>query len=224
MYRQLRANKGSIAFTFDDPPLAPSKNSPNDCIAAKQQLPNAENGPENQVQSADNSSAMPISSPTENNTLSPCLPSDRPNSQKPIGNEKNLNNNENSHCARILPLKQMRKRKLVKSASTLAGATRKIARYSTIQCSCNNYPTFAAPCVLCNGRYSYLQVIDADCMPHYERYALLDPCYHPVLSLPNGKNCNSMKKVLCHIKLINIMLSAFLFLRCCSWFAFLKTS
>lgn len=91
------------------------------------------------------------------------------------------------NCVRTLPVKPIRKRKLVRSANALAGATRKIARLSTVQCSCSSLPPTAAPCVLCNGRHSYVQVVDTDCMPQYDRVALLDPSFHPVISLPNSK-------------------------------------
>lgn len=103
----------------------------------------------------------------------------------PTTTEDNNSEKEVHHCARTLPLKQMRKRKLVRSCNAITMASRKIARYSTVQCTCSNYPKFVSPCVLCNGRFSHLQMIDTDCMPNYERYALLDPSYHPVLSLPN---------------------------------------
>ena len=154
MYRQLRANKGSIAFFCKE---SSTVNSSNDNISKSQ------NG-SNSNQTNEPHLSIPLDSKNSNNE------------------EKEVYN-----CARILPLKQMRKRKLVRSSNALLSATRKIARYSTIQCSCTNYPRYVSPCTLCSGRYSYLQVIDTDCMPHYERYALLDPSYHPVLSLPNGE-------------------------------------
>jgi len=91
------------------------------------------------------------------------------------------------NCVRTLPVKPIRKRKLVHSVNALSGATRKIARFSTLHCSCSSLPSSVAPCVLCSGRHSYTQVIDTDCMHQYDRVALLDPSFHPVLSLPNSK-------------------------------------
>lgn len=91
-------------------------------------------------------------------------------------------------CVRTLPVKQLRRRKLVRSVAALAGATRKTARLSTVQCVCNTLPPLVSPCLLCNGRYNYVQVVDTDCMPQYERVALLDSSCHPVLSLPNSKS------------------------------------
>ena len=88
-----------------------------------------------------------------------------------------------SQCVRTMPLRNLRKRKLVRSSAALAGVVRKAARYSTVQCSCASLPHFVSPCVLCNGRYGYVQVIDTDCMPPQERIAILDPACHPVLSL-----------------------------------------
>ncbi|RWS09235.1 uncharacterized protein B4U79_10402 [Dinothrombium tinctorium] len=144
MYRQLRANKGTITFSYRE-------NMPTAAGVSPQDL-NKQNA-SNEV--------------TERTSPS------------------TVNEDEMLHCVRTLPLKQMRKRKLVRAASALSGATRKIARHSTVQCICNSLPHYVSPCVLCNGRYGYVQVIDTDCMPHYERIALLDSSCHSVLSLPN---------------------------------------
>lgn len=104
------------------------------------------------------------------------------------GSSDGGNGSESSQCVRTMPLRNLKKRKLVRSAAALAGAVRKVARYSTVQCSCNSLPNFVAPCVLCNGRYGYVQVIDTDCMPPHERIAILDPSCHPVLTLPTRKS------------------------------------
>lgn len=93
---------------------------------------------------------------------------------------------EPSQCVRTMPVRSLR-RKLVRSSTALAGVTRKNARFSTVQCSCNSVSSFVSPCVLCNGKYSYVQVIDTDCMPVPERAAILDSSCHPILSLPNRK-------------------------------------
>lgn len=119
------------------------------------------------------------------------------NLNKQAANTASNNSNESdSHCVRTLPLNHMRKRKLVHSMNALSGATRKAAKYSTVQCSCNGLPDVISPCVLCNGRYSYVQVIDTDCMPLFERVALLDSSCHPVLSLNNGEQNNHFAKSL----------------------------
>lgn len=94
---------------------------------------------------------------------------------------------EASQCMRTMSLSNLKKRKLVRSSVALAGAVRKIARYSTVPCSCSSLPNFVSPCVLCNGRFGYVQVIDTDCMPQCERIAILDPACHPVLTLPTRK-------------------------------------
>ncbi|XP_053200423.1 uncharacterized protein LOC128385570 isoform X2 [Panonychus citri] len=148
------------------------------------------------IRSSCNSTSTPPITTTTTTSATGTTPSIAPQKQPgglnkdcttPCGEEKHditLNSEkEIHHCARTLPLKQMRKRKLVRSCNAIT-ASRKIARYSTVQCSCSNYPKFVSPCVLCNGRFSHLQMVDTDCMPNYERYALLDPSYHPVLSLP----------------------------------------
>src|SRR2546430_184957 len=80
---------------------------------------------------------------------------------------------EPSQCVRTMPVRSLR-RKLVRSSTALAGVTRKNARFSTVQCSCNSVSSFVSPCVLCNGKYCFVQVIDTDCMPVPERAAILD--------------------------------------------------
>lgn len=90
-------------------------------------------------------------------------------------------------CVRTMSLHGLKKRKLVRASGALSAAVRKIARYSTIQCSCSSLSNFVSPCVLCNGRFGYVQVIDTDSMPQCERIAILDPACHPVLTLPSRK-------------------------------------
>lgn len=94
---------------------------------------------------------------------------------------------EITQCVRTMPLRSLKKRQLVRANTALAGAKRKAARYSSVPCSCSSLPQFVSPCVLCNGRYGYVQVIDTDSMPQSERIAILDPACHPVLSLPTRK-------------------------------------
>lgn len=103
------------------------------------------------------------------------------------GQSVDESNDITAQCVRTMPVQPLRKRRLVRSASALSGATRKSARYSTVQCTCSSLPSFVSPCIVCNGRYSYVQVIDTDCMPQSERIALLDSSCHPVISLPNRK-------------------------------------
>ena len=106
-------------------------------------------------------------------------PASEDSSSKPEGEE------EPSQCVRTMPIKNFRKRKLVRSSLALSSVVRKNAKYSTVHCSCKSMPSMASPCVLCNGRNNYFAVIDTDCMSESERMALLDPCCHSVLSLPS---------------------------------------
>lgn len=109
-------------------------------------------------------------------------------SKGPITLENTGSGGESSQCVRTMALRDLKKRKLVRCPAALTGAVRKVARYSSVQCSCASLPNFVAPCVLCNGRYGYVQVIDTDCMPPLERIAILDPSCHPVLTLPTRKS------------------------------------
>ncbi|XP_074605360.1 non-specific lethal 1 isoform X2 [Brevipalpus obovatus] len=228
MYRQLRANKGSIAFfcKVDPPSTSVNTSSSPNCpksqpLTAKSNVnghasfsncPNPNPNPN--TTSTSSSSASQSKASNNHNNLSEANSSTQSKTDSPNLNRSASNNNNGpnatgsntsvsnvppeeresslvdnsadvSHCARTLPLKHMRKRKLIRSYVALAGASRKIARYSTVQCSCNHYPRYVSSCVLCNGRYNYIPVIDTDAMPSYERFALLDPSYHPVLSSHN---------------------------------------
>ena len=164
MYRQLRATKGLISFGTADH---------NVTVVS----PNVVKGSQLSHVGASLAPSTAGQTPSANSEPQP-PPSQAANSD-----------GESHNCMRALPLNSMRKRKLVRSMSALSGATRKAAKYSTVQCSCNGLPDIVWPCVLCNGRYSYVHVIDTDCMPLFERVALLDSCCHPVLSLDNGKHC-----------------------------------
>ncbi|GAB0088766.1 KAT8 regulatory NSL complex subunit 1 [Sergentomyia squamirostris] len=74
-----------------------------------------------------------------------------------------------------------KKRKLLQTAN-LHTISKKAARSSTIKCGCQ-WPVH--PCALCTGRQDPTAPRDLpDMMPVSERVALLDPCYHPVLSFP----------------------------------------
>ena len=168
VYRSLRISKGSILFetrASDSQSQGSSSPSPVTCntLSFSSTLPSSS--------SAANlsSSSLPPTSTTTTST-----PNDEVDS-------------EPSSCVRTMPLRSLRRRKIVRASVALASATRKIARQTTVQCSCSSLPSIVSPCVLCNGRYSYVQVIDTNCMPQNERIAILDPSCHSVLSLPNRK-------------------------------------
>lgn len=82
-------------------------------------------------------------------------------------------------ASRTRPLKPFRKRKLLRSVG-LYHVSRKAAKLSNVRCGCLHPAT---PCIMCGGRVNNIQVVDSDTMPIEERIALLDPTYHPVLSL-----------------------------------------
>ncbi|XP_058822365.1 uncharacterized protein LOC131683961 [Topomyia yanbarensis] len=74
-----------------------------------------------------------------------------------------------------------RKRKLLQTAN-LHTISKKAARSSSVKCGCA-WPLH--PCALCTGRQDPTAPRDLpDTMPASERVALLDPCFHPVLSFP----------------------------------------
>ncbi|XP_055602344.1 uncharacterized protein LOC129751087 [Uranotaenia lowii] len=74
-----------------------------------------------------------------------------------------------------------RKRKLLQTAN-LHTISKKASRPSTMKCGCA-WPLH--PCALCTGRQDPTAPRDLpDTMPASDRVALLDPCFHPVLSFP----------------------------------------
>uniref|UniRef100_A0A1B0D1G6 Uncharacterized protein n=1 Tax=Phlebotomus papatasi TaxID=29031 RepID=A0A1B0D1G6_PHLPP len=80
-----------------------------------------------------------------------------------------------------------KKRKLLQTAN-LHTISKKAARSSTVKCGCQ-WPVH--PCALCTGRQDPTAPRDLpDMMPVSERVALLDPCYHPVLSFPEDVSQN----------------------------------
>ncbi|XP_046818996.1 KAT8 regulatory NSL complex subunit 1 isoform X1 [Vespa crabro] len=75
-----------------------------------------------------------------------------------------------------------RKRKLLQ-VDRLHEVSKRAAKASTIRCSCDH--TLPA-CALCTGRLDPTQTQEPiEQLSVQERLALVDPCYHPVLSFPN---------------------------------------
>lgn len=107
------------------------------------------------------------------------------------GKYEESNNNSNSQpqideefCMRTMPLMGVKRRKFL-TVDSLSVVTKKAVKYSSIPCSCNSWGPQASSCVICNGRYNYMENIDAEYMPYFERVSLLDASCHPTLCLPN---------------------------------------
>ncbi|XP_032876221.1 KAT8 regulatory NSL complex subunit 1-like isoform X2 [Amblyraja radiata] len=81
-------------------------------------------------------------------------------------------------AARVRPVRRYRKRRLVRS-NLVCYLGRKAQRPLSIRCSCD-WPT---TCILC-GSKALMQTMDQANMPTQERVAIMEPCYHPILSLP----------------------------------------
>ncbi|XP_051878906.1 KAT8 regulatory NSL complex subunit 1-like isoform X2 [Pristis pectinata] len=81
-------------------------------------------------------------------------------------------------AARVRPVRRYRKRRLVRS-NLACYLGRKAQRPLSIKCSCD-WPT---ACILC-GSKTLMQTMDQTSMPPQERVAIMEPCYHPILSLP----------------------------------------
>ncbi|XP_067012430.2 KAT8 regulatory NSL complex subunit 1 isoform X2 [Anabrus simplex] len=85
-------------------------------------------------------------------------------------------------CSRTRPLLRsvFRKRKLLQTAGLHLGS-KKAARPTTVRCGCRPPLSW---CALCTGRADPTQPQQPDLLTTAERIALLDPCFHPVLSFP----------------------------------------
>lgn len=97
------------------------------------------------------------------------------------------NSEEVYQCARTRPLVAFKKRKLLQ-ISGLHAVSKRAARPSTMKCGC---VPLGVPCALCTGRSDPTHPRDApDTLSRSEMIALLDPGFHPVFSLPEGKILN----------------------------------
>uniref|UniRef100_UPI00398F13C8 KAT8 regulatory NSL complex subunit 1-like n=1 Tax=Pristiophorus japonicus TaxID=55135 RepID=UPI00398F13C8 len=81
-------------------------------------------------------------------------------------------------AARVRPVRRYRKRRLVRS-NLACYLGRKAQRPLSVKCSCD-WPNM---CILC-GSKTLMQTMDQPSMPPQERVAIIEPCYHPILSLP----------------------------------------
>ncbi|XP_072324221.1 KAT8 regulatory NSL complex subunit 1-like isoform X2 [Scyliorhinus torazame] len=81
-------------------------------------------------------------------------------------------------AARVRPVRRYRKRRLVRS-NLACYLGRKAQRPLSVKCSCD-WPNV---CILC-GSKTLMQTMDQPSMSPQERVAIMEPCYHPILSLP----------------------------------------
>ncbi|XP_078072048.1 KAT8 regulatory NSL complex subunit 1-like [Mustelus asterias] len=81
-------------------------------------------------------------------------------------------------AARVRPVRRYRKRRLVRS-NLACYLGRKAQRPLSVKCSCD-WPNM---CILC-GSKTLMQTMDQPSMSPHERVAIMEPCYHPILSLP----------------------------------------
>ena len=188
VYRSLRNSKGSIII---EPRSRGANNQASTAICNNNSSSRSALPPPPSSSSSLSSSSSSLSSSCSSSTVTANEPSSSLQPPTSITSSAPTNNedsdSESSSCVRTMPLRVPRRRQLVRASVALASATRKIARQTTVQCSCSSLPSLVSPCVLCNGRYSYVQVIDTNCMPQNERIAILDPSCHSVLTLPYRK-------------------------------------
>ncbi|XP_048451791.1 KAT8 regulatory NSL complex subunit 1-like [Rhincodon typus] len=80
-------------------------------------------------------------------------------------------------AARVRPVRRYRKRRLVRS-NLACYLGRKAQRPLSVKCNCD-WPN---ACILC-GSKTLIQTMDQPTMSPQERVAIMEPCYHPILSL-----------------------------------------
>lgn len=113
---------------------------------------------------------------------------------------KSSEDDDCQYCARTRPLVNFKKRRLLQvglahisnsldssrnglfQIGGLHAVSKKAARPSTVRCNCM---ILKNPCALCTGRADPTHPRDStDTLGSAEKVALLDPCYHRVLSAP----------------------------------------
>lgn len=111
-----------------------------------------------------------------------------------VGLGATVQNHIEHQCARTRPLSSnFRKRKLVQIGG-LHAVSKKAARPSTLRCGCT-FPW--TPCAVCTGRTDPTHPRDlAESLSKGEKIALLDPGFHPVISMPEGRIKNMFQIVL----------------------------
>ncbi|XP_058129400.1 uncharacterized protein LOC131284800 [Anopheles ziemanni] len=167
---KIRAKKGPVVL--EEPPVAASSSStavgsnPED---PQQQPPQSINGYRGQLPGGSSSSKpLDTSDPAAATTVAPAT-----------DDEDDLM----ASCSRAKPYCRLRfrKRKLLPT-NNLHVISKRAARPSNFKCGCQ-WPL--NPCALCTGRLDPTAPRDPlDTMPFAERVALLDPCFHSVLSFP----------------------------------------
>uniref|UniRef100_A0AAG5CU41 PEHE domain-containing protein n=1 Tax=Anopheles atroparvus TaxID=41427 RepID=A0AAG5CU41_ANOAO len=156
---KIRAKKGPVVF--EEPPVG----SPEDPQQPQPQPPQSINGYRGQLPGS--SKPSDASDPTATATT---VATDE---------EEDVM----ASCSRARPYCRLRfrKRKLLPTHN-LHVISKRAARPSNFKCGCQ-WPLH--PCALCTGRQDPTAPRDPpDTMPFAERIALLDPCYHSVLSFP----------------------------------------
>lgn len=114
------------------------------------------------------------------------LPSSSVSSAKSITPFTSNEIDETDHCARTKPLREFKKRKLLQ-ISGLHAISKRAARPSNIKCGCIGS---GVHCAICTGRNDPTCPRDAsDTLSITEKISLLDPSFHPVFSLTEGKFC-----------------------------------
>lgn len=112
--------------------------------------------------------------------------------------------NPENTCSRSVPLsKDFRRRRLIRAQPILADSNRKLVKYSHVPCVCSSLPQTVGPCISCNGRYNHSRQLEGENMSMSERISLLDPCCHPVLSLPDDVTLGSQISYLLKQETIN---------------------
>ncbi|XP_034940688.1 uncharacterized protein nsl1 [Chelonus insularis] len=98
------------------------------------------------------------------------------------GRYNSLENEPSASRTRPFVSEVYKKRKLLR-VEGLHEVSKRAARASTIRCDCDRT---LASCALCTGRTDPMQPQEPlDQLSIPERIALVDPCYHPVLSFPD---------------------------------------
>lgn len=158
LHRQIRSTKGEICLEGPNPPPPAS--------------PNAVNGYRGQLPGNTSTNNLKTTTGTVNNSTT----------------DPDVDNNtttcpDHYQCSRTRPLINFKKRKLLQ-LSGLHAISKKAARPSTVRCGCVG----GLSCAVCTGRTDPSYPRDpTEALSKTERLALVDPTYHPVISMSEGE-------------------------------------
>lgn len=177
IYRQLRTSKGPVQFIESRKPSTEASPANLNTI-----ISNIDRQTSKVTLSL--GALTPLTTPNGTPHQSPCK-------RTMNGLVDNVDTDNGCQAARCRPVQNLSRKRRLFRTSGLYLTSRKAARLSSVQCYCEP----PSMCVVCQGRYQYVQSVDNDVMPRNQKLAVLDAAFHPVLSFPEGEYSVSVRSL-----------------------------